>query len=168
MCIEKILDEATRSGMLYGRSYLNGEQKGSSAMDQLAGDIHKLAGEMTSLTKQLATLTGIPSSESEETEGEEPQMVWIWSLKLPSIKKKDIEIEKDESEDGLHTYLEIKAKRKGKVVVNKTLCINEKDKEEKSDNWKIIATFKEAPEGDEVLRITLEEKKEEPKTIKIG
>jgi hypothetical protein len=88
MCIEKIVREAIRGGMLYGGLYPNGEQKGSSAMDQLAGDIHKLAGEMTSLTKQLATLTGIPLSESEEKEGEEPQMVWIWSLKLAGIKKR--------------------------------------------------------------------------------
>ena len=162
MCIEKILDEAIRGGMLYGGSCLNGEQKGSSAMDQLAGDIHKLAGEMTSLTKQLATLTGMPSSESEETE-EEPQVTRIWSLKLPGIKKNDIEIEKDESKDS-RAYLRIKAKKKGNMVVDKVLWIDDKDEKKKE---KITATFKEAPEGDEVLRITLEEKKEEPEGIKI-
>ena len=165
MCIEKIVREAIRGGMLYGGLYPNGEQKGSSAMDQLAGDIHKLAGEMTSLTKQLATLTGMPSSESEETE-EEPQVTRIWSLKLPGIKKNDIEIEKSGLLENEQSYpcLRIRAKKKGKVVVKKVLWIDDKDEKKKE---KITATFKEAPEGDEVLRITLEEKKEEPEGIKI-
>jgi hypothetical protein len=54
------------------------------------------------------------------------------------------------------------------MVVDKVLWIDDKNEKEKRRHSKITATFKEAPEGDEVLRITLEEKKEEHKTIEIN
>jgi hypothetical protein len=88
-------------------------------------------------------------------------------IKTCRHKKKDIEIEKDESKDS-RAYLRIKAKKKGNMVVDKVLWIDDKNEKEKRRHSKITATFKEAPEGDEVLRITLEEKKEEHKTIEIN
>ncbi len=171
MCLEKILDEIMTGGMLHDGLYQNGEHRSKSmadhfrkSIDQLTADIHNLVGEIGPITKQLATLTGIPTSTEEQGE-EEIKKTWVWSLKLAGVKKKDIKIERavDEYND---VYLQIKAKKKEMVVVDKVLKIKT---DEKNDNdKKITATFKEAPAGDEVLKITVEEKEKESETIEIS
>jgi hypothetical protein len=48
-------------------------------------------------------------------------------IKTCRYKKEDIEIEKDESKDS-RAYLRIKAKKKGNMVVDKVLWIDDKTK----------------------------------------